>query len=204
MRLPLPDPAVILGSAADAVEVALSLGPRAAAALDRVDALLERAEAVAARAEAVTDRAEAVVAQSEKTNERARAVVKSAELVTRNAGRAIDSVNGVTDRADVLLQTWEPISRHLGPHAERFSAALSGDEVDAAIKIVDRLPVVLEHMETDILPVLRTLDRVGPDVHEVLEIVEDLRRVVTGLPGIGLLRRRGEEEPPPVEGSVHD
>jgi hypothetical protein len=58
------------------------------------------------------------------------------------------------------------------------------------------MPVVLEHMDTDLLPVLRTLDRVGPDLHELLEVVEDLRRVVTGLPGVGLLRRRGESEPP--------
>lgn len=204
MRLPLPDPAALLGAAGDAVEVVLSLGPRFVAAMDRVDALLDRAEAVAARAEAVTARAEAVVEESEQTTARARSVVKSAELVTRNADRAINGVNGVTDRADLVLQTWEPISRRMGPHAERFSAALSGGEVEAAIGIVDRLPVVLEHMETDVLPVLRTLDRVGPDLHEVLEIVEDLRRVVTGLPGVGLLRRRGEDEPPPVEGSVHD
>ena len=46
------------------------------------------------------------------------------------------------------------------------------------------------------LPVLSKLDRVGPDLHELLEVVEDLRRVMTGLPGIGLLRRRGDAEPP--------
>ncbi len=61
------------------------------------------------------------------------------------------------------------------------------------------MPVVLEHMDTDLLPVLRTLDRVGPDLHELLEVVEDLRRVVAGLPGVGLLRRRGEAEPPDGE-----
>lgn len=204
MRLPLPDPVAVIGAAGDVVEAVLSLGPRATAALDRVDALLDRAEAIAARAEAVTARAEAVVAESERTNERAQAVVKSSERVTRNADRAINGVNGVTDRADLVLQTWEPISRRLAPHAERFSSTLSGSEVEAAIGIVDRLPTVLEHLESDVLPVLKSLDRVGPDVHEVLEIVEDLRRVVTGLPGINLLRRRGEDEPPPVEGSVHD
>jgi len=63
---------------------------------------------------------------------------------------------------------------------------------------------VLDHLENDVLPVLRTLERVGPDVHELLEVADDLRRVITGLPGIGLLRRRGEDEPPPVEGSVHE
>jgi hypothetical protein len=51
-------------------------------------------------------------------------------------------------------------------------------------------------VETDVLPMLAQLDRVGPDLHELLEVVEDLRRVVTGLPGVGLLRKRGDDEPP--------
>ena len=64
------------------------------------------------------------------------------------------------------------------------------------IALVDRLPTLLEHMENDVLPVLTRLDRVGPDLHELLAVVEDLRRVITGLPGVGLLRRRGDDEPP--------
>ena len=71
------------------------------------------------------------------------------------------------------------------------------------ISLIDRMPLVLDHLENDVLPMLQQLDRVGPDVHELLEVVEDLRRVVTGLPGVGLLRRRGEHEPPEIE-SVHE
>ena len=71
---------------------------------------------------------------------------------------------------------------------------MSEKEVDAAIALVDRLPVVLEHLESDVLPVLKRLDHVGPDLHELLEVVEDLRRVITGLPGVGLLRRRSDDD----------
>ena len=91
-----------------------------------------------------------------------------------------------------------------GRSMERFAEALHPDEVTAGIGLIDRMPQLLDHVENDVLPALQSLDRVGPDLHEVLEIVEDLRRVITGLPGIGLLRRRGEDEPPPVEGSVHE
>ena len=108
------------------------------------------------------------------------------------------------DRTDLALQAWEPSLRKLAPSMERFAEALHPDEVTAAIALVDRMPQLLDHVENDVLPALQSLDRVGPDLHEVLEIVEDLRRVITGLPGIGLLRRRGEDEPPPVEGSVHE
>lgn len=195
MRLPLiPGPSALIGgavAAAEAVETAISLVPRAADALTRIEALLDRVDVVVARAEAVVDAADATTA-------RAGAVVGTAETVTRKASRAVDGVTGVTDRVDTSLQTWEPTLRRLAPQAARFAAALSDHEVDAAITLVDRLPVVLEHVENDVLPVLRNLDRVGPDVHELLEVVEDLRRVVTGLPGVGLLRRRGDDEPPPT------
>lgn len=165
--------------------------PRAADALSRMEALLDRADIVMARVEEVTARADATAAQ-------AGTVVGTAEQVSRRAGRAVDGVTGLTDRVDVSLRTWEPTLRRIAPQAERFATALTDVEVDAAIALVDQLPVVLEHVESDVLPVLRSLDRVGPDLHEVLEVVEDLRRVITGLPGVGLLRRRGDDEPPPV------
>lgn len=207
MRLPLPTPAAVIGGAAyaaETVETALSLVPRAAAAMERIEALLDRVEHVVDAAETVADRAEKAVDLAEGTNARAAALVERADLVTTKASRAVDEVTGVSSRADTVLGAWEPVLRTLSPAAKRFADGLSESEVAAAITLVDRLPVLLEHVENDVLPVLRNLDRVGPDLHEVLEVVEDLRRVVTGLPGIGFLRKRGEEEPPPVEGSVHD
>ena len=128
----------------------------------------------------------------------------TAELVTRDASRTVDGATGVLGRVDTSLVAWEPSLRRLAPSLERFAEALSPTEVTAAIALVDRMPLVLDHLENDVLPMLRTLERVGPDVHELLEVADDLRRVITGLPGIGLLRRRGEDEPPPVEGSVHE
>ena len=192
MRLPFPGPAAVIGgamSAAEAVETAIGLVPRAVDAMTRVEVLLDRVEGVVARTEAVVD-------EAAESNAKVRATVDAAGIVTRDAGRRVDGAGGLVDRMDTLLGTWEPVGRRLAPEAARLADALSGHEVDAAISLIDRMPVVLEHMDTDLLPVLRTLDRVGPDLHELLEVVEDLRRVVTGLPGVGLLRRRGEAEPP--------
>jgi hypothetical protein len=47
-------------------------------------------------------------------------------------------------------------------------------------------------METDIMPILATLDRVGPDVHELLEQLKEVRQAIQGIPGLGFFRRRGE------------
>jgi hypothetical protein len=194
MRLPIPGPAAVIGgaaAAADAVESAIRLVPRATEAMTRVEALLDRVERVVDRAEQATDRTHQVL--------------DGAEIVTRDAGRTVDGSKGVLDRLDTMLSTWEPTLRGLAPSAKRFAESLDPAEITAAIGLIDRLPVVLDHVEGDVLPVLQKLDRVGPDLHELLEVVEDLRRVVTGLPGVGLLRRRGgETEPPTVEDSVHD
>ena len=200
MRIRVPGPSVVLGgavAAADALETALGLVPRAAEAMTRLEALLDRAEKVA-------DRSDQVVARADETTKRAHAVLDTAELVTRDASRTVDGATGVLDRVDTSLVAWEPSLRKLAPSLERFAEALSPAEVTAAISLVDRMPLVLDHLENDVLPMLSTLDRVGPDVHELLEVADDLRRVITGLPGIGLLRRRGENEPPPVEGSVDE
>ncbi|GAA2555529.1 hypothetical protein [Pseudonocardia hydrocarbonoxydans] len=60
--------------------------------------------------------------------------------------------------------------------------------------MVDQLPQLTHHLETDIMPILATLDRVGPDVHELLEVLQDVRLAIQGVPGFRLLRRRGEEK----------
>lgn len=196
----IPGPATVIGgaaAAAEAVETALGLVPRAADAITRIEALLDRVDVVVERTEAVVDAADQATV-------RAHATLDTAEMVTREAGRHSDAAGGVLDRVDGSLKAWEASLRKLAPQAQRFATALSTKEVDAAIALVDRLPVVLEHVETDVLPVLRTMERVGPDVHELLEVIEDLRRVITGLPGVGLLRRRGDDEPPPIPDSVHD
>ncbi|MGH8970195.1 MAG: hypothetical protein ACRDV1_09635 [Actinomycetes bacterium] len=200
MRLPLPGPADVISSAVaarDAVHAALDLVPRAVDAMGRVERLLDRAEAAVARVETVATSAGKAVERSHRT-------LDVAEIAARDAGRAVEGVNGLLDRVDVNLTTWEKPLRQLAPAAQRFADTLHPDEVEAAIGLVDRMPAVLDHLENDVLPMMRQLDRVGPDLHEILEIVEDLRRVVTGLPGVGLLRRRGNEEPPEVEGSVHE
>jgi hypothetical protein len=66
--------------------------------------------------------------------------------------------------------------------------------VHAAIRLVDQLPQLTEHLETDIMPILATLDRVGPDVHELLEQLKQVRQAIQGIPGLRYFSRRGERE----------
>ncbi|HST65689.1 MAG TPA: hypothetical protein VLM05_10920, partial [Mycobacteriales bacterium] len=60
--------------------------------------------------------------------------------------------------------------------------------------LIDRLPTLLDSVDSDVLPLLGKLDAVAPDLHALLEAVEDLRSAVAGIPGVGRLMRRGDEE----------
>ena len=80
-----------------------------------------------------------------------------------------------------------------GPVELHFIDEFSVDELHALIRLIDHVPQFTEHMETDIMPVLAKLDQVGPDVHELLDVLKDVRLAIQGVPGFSLLRRRGAD-----------
>jgi hypothetical protein len=44
------------------------------------------------------------------------------------------------------------------------------------------------------MPLLGKLDQVGPDLHSLLEVTSDLHLAIAGIPGLRMLRRRGEQK----------
>ena len=115
---------------------------------------------------------------------------------TSVAGRAAGTVVTAEEAAGHRRRNcWRRTSRRCaGPRRwrRRFVEQLSHEEVTAAIRLVDELPKLKEHLTADILPILATLDRVGPDLHDLLDVTRDLKLAVAGIPGLGMLRRRGE------------
>jgi methyl-accepting chemotaxis protein len=132
---------------------------------DRVLNLLTMAESVVARADELMRRTERTIAGAED---------------------AVAHARKVTGSAEEQLATVQPLMRF----AEEFST----HEVHAAIKLVDELPRLSRHLNDDILPILGTLSRVGPDIHELLAVANDVRQAILGIPGFDYLRRRGEEK----------
>ena len=96
--------------------------------------------------------------------------------------------------AQKLLDAYSETLQKAAPLAARFVAELSPEEITAAIKMVDALPALRQHLVEDVMPLLGKLDQVGPDLHSLLEVTEDLRLAIAGLPGLKMLRRRGEEK----------
>ncbi|MEU4768299.1 hypothetical protein AB0H12_34115 [Actinosynnema sp. NPDC023794] len=171
-------PRALFGLARTTVETAVSVPGRV---LD----LLGAAEAVVRRADEMVTRTERVLAETEALVGRAKAVTATAEDVTTDVGRTAR-----TSRE--LLDSYAPIAQKAQPLAQRFVDDLSPHEVDAAVRLVDQLPVLTKHLIEDVLPILATLDRVGPDIHQLLEVTNDVRQAILGIPGFTFMRRRGE------------
>ncbi|SCL19975.1 hypothetical protein [Micromonospora inyonensis] len=174
--------------------------------LDRTDQVLTDAEAavrqvavisaaattVIDNATEVTAKAAEVVAGAEQVAGAAATVVAEAEVVAGRAAGTVETAGVAAATAGELLAAYEPVLRRAAPMAARFVEQLSHEEVTAAIRLVDELPKLKEHLTADILPILATLDRVGPDLHDLLDVTRDLKLAVAGIPGLGMLRRRGE------------
>ncbi|MGQ0572964.1 MAG: hypothetical protein ACT4RN_02030 [Pseudonocardia sp.] len=198
----------VLGWTDEAVGVVAALPERVTGLLDDVDALLvrigemaDRVDAVAARAEVVVARADAVAGDAGGVVTRAGAVaadaagvIDQATAVAQQAGEVVAQAGGTSGAARDLLVTYAPIAEQAAPLARRFVEEFSAEELHAAIQLVDHLPALTEHLETDIMPILATLDRVGPDIHELLDVLKDVRQAINGIPGFGYFRRRGERE----------
>ncbi|MFG1888613.1 hypothetical protein ACGFIR_12185 [Micromonospora sp. NPDC049051] len=202
----------------DSVEALLS---RVNATVDRIDGMVDRIEQTLDRTDRVLTDAEGavrevavisaaattaietatevaaaaavVVGEAEKVARTAGAVVAEADAVAGRAAGTVGTAAEAAATAAELLTAYEPTLRRGAPMANRFVEQLSHEEVTAAIRLVDELPKLKQHLTADILPILATLDRVGPDLHDLLDVTRDLKLAVAGIPGLGMLRRRGEK-----------
>lgn len=197
----IPTPAELIGAATsvrqvvagtvdqavDSVGGALALVPAAQALLAKVSVLVDRIDTV-------VDHAELVIGRIDETVTSADATVERVNLVVTKADRAIAGATGLVDRADPLLTAIEPVARQAIPMAAQLVESVSPAEIDAAVTMLDKLPVLLAHVDEDVLPLLRRLDDVGPDVHAILETVQNLQDAIEAFPGMGLLKKRADKD----------
>jgi len=224
MELRLPGPGALFGMAKStvgwavdsAVAVAavpgrvLGLLDAAESLVGRVDDVVSRADTLVRRTEAVVDEVTAVIEQAHTVSASAQVVVADARRVTTAADAVVTEVVDITSQAigvvtvaestargaHELLEAYAPLAQRAMPLLRRFVEELSPHEIEAAIKLVDQLPVITEHVISDVLPILATLDRVGPDLHQLLEVTNDVRQAILGIPGFNFLRKRGEDKGP--------
>jgi ABC-type transporter Mla subunit MlaD len=193
-------------AAVDRVEGAVD---RVEGVVDRVEGVVDDAHAMVGRVGAVANGAEAVVVRARGVADRADQVVEQIVPVTGSAEALLESVGATSVEAHALLESFRPVAERGTPLLTHFVEEFSVQELQALVRLVDQVPRFTEHMESDIMPVLAKLDQVGPDVHELLDVLKDVRLAIQGVPGFSLFRRRGAEKedeladdrpetPPPV------
>lgn len=104
-------------------------------------------------------------------------LVEEAEDLLAQARQSLASVDTITEDASETLGAARTLTQ----------------DAAAMIALVDELPTLTRSLREDILPILGTLDRVGPDINELLHVMDDVRKAVLGVPGFSFFKRRGEE-----------
>ena len=166
MRIPGPhDLLTAAVTVKDGVTDAADLWPRT---LD----LIDRVEAMVGRGEALLEQAEELLAQAALTRAHVDEVADAAAETSARAAALVARAEPLTALADKAL-----------PIASEVVASVERDEVLALVGMIDRLPEALLQ-----------IDRIAPDVHQILESVTDLAHAAQGLPGMGSLIRRGERK----------
>jgi ABC-type transporter Mla subunit MlaD len=179
----IPGSAALLSAAgrgADQIERTLLLVPRLAGALTTVEALLQRVEDVVAAIETTRDQAHAIVERVAELTDRADALVEQA--------------SGITAQLAPLLERFQPTLLQLQPILDRITRTTDPDEVAAIVEMVNLTPELVTKLRTDIIPVIDTLGTVAPDVRDLLDVSKELNGMLAGLPGLGRIKRKVEEQ----------
>jgi hypothetical protein len=186
VRLPgVPGPRDVLAAGERAVELVdglLATVPRISALLDAAERLLDEARDVIARVDETRAAADVAIA-------RADATVAGTAL---GADALVVAATAAQVRLVELLDGLEPSLTGLQPTLQRLAETTDPREVDALVGLVDRLPVLAEQVERDVVPVMQALSSVAPDLHDLLDASRELNEMLAKVPGISRLRGRDD------------
>lgn len=169
--------------------------------MDRVDGVIVGAESAVVRADAVIVGAEAAVARAdgvltatEEATARATGVLDAAEATTARVDATVSGADQALGKASKLLDDYEPPLTTLKPTIDKLAETTHPEEIEALVHVIDMLPELTDSLRDDVLPMLKTLDSVGPDVRELLMVSRELNEMLGSLPGMGRIKKRVEEE----------
>jgi hypothetical protein len=79
---------------------------------------------------------------------------------------------------------------------KRLDALLSPERIHALSALTDQIPRLVNALHSGGLPTSGELRQLAPDIHAMLELIDEVHQVVTGMPGAQLARRRGADPHP--------
>ncbi len=162
-----------------------------------VSALVEQVLAAGPRLGALLGEAERLVREIDRLLGQVDGLIQRIESTRVEAQRVVRRADSTRTRADKLLAALEP---HIGPlerlqpTIERLAETTDPDEVDALVALIDTLPVLAGQVEGDVIPVMRSLGSVAPDVHDLLDLTRELNAMLAKVPGMGRIKKRVDEQ----------
>lgn len=162
--------------------------------VERAGEGLEQLFAAVPRLGALLAQAEALMVEVGELLERIEGTRAEADAVVRRTGKTVATADALVIRADTMLASMEPSLVKLQPTLERLAESTDPREVDALVSLVDQLPAITEQVERDLLPVMRTLATVAPDLHDLLDTSRELNEMLAKLPGMGRIKKRVDEQ----------
>jgi ABC-type transporter Mla subunit MlaD len=183
----------LVDRAAGLVGRADTLLDRTSGVVDATQPLLERTDAVLGRTGPLVDRAGKVLDETEPLAKQAGELVASTGPLAELAGPMMQQAGELMGRAGGLLDGAEPSLRSLQPMLDRLARTTSPAEVDAVVQLIDTLPQLVQALQNDVLPIVKTLGTVAPDVRDLLDTTKEFNEILGSLPGLGRIKRRVEE-----------
>jgi pimeloyl-ACP methyl ester carboxylesterase len=81
---------------------------------------------------------------------------------------------------------------------ERLDTLLSPERTGALSALADQIPRLVNALHSGGLPTSGELRQLAPDIHAMLELIDEVHQVVTGMPGAQRARKRGADPHPQV------
>ncbi|HIW68556.1 MAG TPA: methyl-accepting chemotaxis protein, partial [Candidatus Dietzia merdigallinarum] len=112
------------------------------------------------------------------------------ELLLEEGVRA-EQARVVANRVTELLVVADDVATKLVPVVTRVTDKVDTKEFEAVLEVIDNLPAIIQSVESDVLPIVRSLDSVAPELSEILVVANNCLEALNGIPGFQRLRRRG-------------
>lgn len=156
----------------------------------RVIGLVTAAERTLAAVNEAVARTQAHLERTGHIIARVDSVVEAAGQAAQAAAATVEQVGTLTASAAPLLESYSEPLRRLEPTVRRMADTIDPQEVEALITLIDRLPRLASAMDGEVIPLLGTIEKFGPDLNQMLDNVSDLNRMVNRMPRV--FRRRRE------------
>lgn len=122
----------------------------------------------------VNDAVRTLIRTDDVVNEAVRTLTR-ADGAVADAGETLGRTGGVVEQAERAVTTTEGL-------------------LGRVVRLVDHLPQLVERFEGEMLPIVRSLQTVAPDIHDLLDLSQALNEMLGAVPGLGRVKKRIDED----------